>query len=288
MSHDGPRFAFPTSSPAIRLLLLVNAAVFLLNAALMGRLSDSSDGGSGFWFAFSCSGMLDGFGLGALRLVTYQFTHSFRDPMHLVLNMAVLWFFGTMAEQRLGFRGTLKLYVCGGLGGALLHVAIAAAHGNPDVPVVGASGACYGFLLYAACVAPRSTVILLVLPMPLWGLAALLVGIGLYSTFVEFATGFAGGVSHGAHLGGALLGCLAFHCGWFVDFRGAGRPGFFAHWRDVFVQRRRAAALRQASVHELQLDQVLAKVKQQGLPSLTASERRFLDRTSAAAKNRGS
>ena len=61
MSHDGPRFAFPTLGPAIKLLLIANAAVFVLNAVLMGRLSDSSDGGSGLWFAFSCSGVLDGF-----------------------------------------------------------------------------------------------------------------------------------------------------------------------------------------------------------------------------------
>ena len=288
MSHDGPRFAFPTLGPAIRLLLIANAVVFVLNAVLLGRLSDSADGGSGAWFAFSCSGVLDGFGLGTLRLLSYQFTHSFRDPMHLVLNMAVLWFFGTMVEPRLGYRGTLKLYLCGGFAGALLHVGIAAAQGNANVPVVGASGACYAFLLHAACVAPRSTVILIVLPVPLWGLAALLVGLGLYSTFVEFATGFEGGVSHGAHLGGALLGFLSFRFGWFVDFRTPDRPGLFASWRDLLARRRRAAALHEASQRELQLDQILAKVKQQGLPSLTAAERRFLDRSSATARNRGS
>lgn len=288
MSHDGPRFAFPTLGPAIKLLVVVNVAVFVLNAVLTGRLSDPGDGGSGFWFAFSCSGVLDGWGLGALRLLTYQFTHSFRDPMHLVLNMAVLWFFGTMAEPRLGYRGTLKLYLCGGLLGAVVHVVIAAAQGDPNVPVVGASGACYAFLLYAACTAPRSTVILIVLPMPLWGLSALLVGLGLYSTFVEFATGFQGGVSHGAHLGGALLGCLAFRFGWFADFRGEGGPGPFARWRDLLVRRRRDAALREESARDLQLDRILAKVKQQGLPSLTAAERRFLDRMSATAKNRNS
>jgi len=282
MSYDGPRLNFPTLTPAIRLLLLWNAGVFLLNAVLFGRLSDASGDAAGFWFAFSWAGLFDGFGLGTLRLLTYQFTHSFRDPMHVVLNMAVLYFFGTMAESRLGYRGTLKLYVGGGIAGAALHLLIASLQGAANVPLVGASGACYGFLLYAACVAPRSTVILLVLPMPLWGLAALLVGIGVYSTFVEFATGFPGGVSHGAHLGGAAFGCCAFRFGWCMDYRGS--FAWITRWRAQLLQRRRASMLRIASVHELQLDQILAKVKQRGLTALSPTERRFLERASASAR----
>ena len=117
MSYDGPRF--PSLTPAIKQLLLVNAAVFFLNMLLLGRLSAPTEGGGGYWFAFSWSLSLDGFGLGALRLLTYQFTHAFADPWHFLGNMMVLFFMGTIAEQRLGYRGTWKLYVLGGVAGAL-------------------------------------------------------------------------------------------------------------------------------------------------------------------------
>jgi len=285
MSYEGPRLHFPALTPAIRFLLLANCAVFLANAALLGQLSDPGAGSGGFWFAFSGSGMLEGWGLGLLRLVSYQFTHSFRDPMHLAMNMLVLYFFGTMVEQRLGARGTLRLYVAGGVAGALLHLAVAAVQGHADVPLVGASGACYAFLLYATCMAPRSTVFLLFVPVPLWGLAAFLVGLGVYSTFVELATGFADRVSHGAHLGGAALGAIAHRARWFVGYPQRGDGGsWLGGWRARLRAVRAQRVQRAQAAHELQLDEILAKVQQTGIASLTAAERRFLERTSEQSR----
>lgn len=287
MSYDGPRFVLPGLPPAIRLLVILNAAVFLANAVLVGRLSDPVAGG-GSWLACSWAGLFDGYGLGLLRLVTYQFTHAFTDPMHLLMNLLVLYFFGGQAEQRLGYRGTLKLYLYGGFAGALLHLGIAALQGVANVPLVGASGACYAFLLYAACLAPHARVILIVVPVPMWGLAALLVGVAVYSTFVEFATGFPGGVSHGAHLGGAVVGFLVHRSGLLVDYVPYGeRPGLLARMQGEW-RARRAAARQQAAVdRELQLDAILAKVKEHGLPSLTKAERRFLEQASAGSRGRG-
>ncbi len=280
VSHDptAPGFRLPLPTRAIRGLLVANALVFVANALLLGRLSDPRPGG-GAWFACSWDRLFEGYGLGLVRFGTYQFTHAFADPLHFLLNALVLWFFGPMVEERLGARNTVRFYLLGGLVGALLHLGIAALQGEANVPLVGASGACYAFLLYAACVAPRAQVILFVIPLPLWGLAALLVGIGVYSTFVEFATGFAGGTAHGAHLGGAAFGALAFWRGF-----GTGREG--SGWWAAFA--RRAAAARAVAEQQQQeaLDAVLAKVKAQGLPSLTKAERRLLARASAAAAAR--
>lgn len=289
MSYDGPHFQLPTLTRAIKQLMLVNAAVFGANILLVGRLSAPTPDGGGFWFAFSWSGLWDGYGLGLLRIVTYQFTHSFEDLMHVLMNMLVLYFFGTMAETRLGYRGTIKLYLCGGTAGALLHLAVAAVQGHADVPLVGASGACYAFLIYAACMAPRSLVILLLFPVQLWIVAVGFVLIGLYATYVELVRGYVGGVAHGAHLGGAALGYAAYRLQWFVDWgdhAGISRPG----WIAGLVQRLRArsAARRQhhAAEQQLQLDEILAKVKRDGLAALSPDERRFLERMSREAQKR--
>lgn len=289
MSYDAPRFQLPTMTPAIKHLLIANFVVFVANMLAVGRLSAPGDGGGGFWFAFSWSGLWDGFGLGLLRCLTYQFTHDFQDPMHLLMNMLVLYFFGTMAEARLGYRGTIRLYLFGGLAGAVLHLLLAALQGSADVPLVGASGACYGFLVYAACMAPRSYVILIVFPIQLWLLAAGLVFLGLYATYTELALGYVGGVAHGAHLGGAALGFVAYRRSWFIDWAdhaGRDRPGW---WHGLLQgwQRKRAQQLhRKAEEQQLQLDEILAKVKEGGLGSLTAAERRFLERVSKQAKKR--
>lgn len=287
MSYENARFQLPTMTPAIKLLLIINGSVFFANALLLGRLSDLASGTEGFWFAFSWQGLFEGYGLGLLRALTYQVTHSFRDPKHILLNMLVLYFFGTMTEARLGYFGVLRLYVWGGLCGALAHLAVASLQGNADVPLVGASGACYAFLLYATCMAPRSVVLLIFVPVPLWGLASVLVGLGVYATFVDLATGFPGGVSHGAHLGGAALGALAWRASWFADQAGGRGTGFFAgilQRARAMQQERRQRAL---AARELQLDEILAKVKQQGLGSLRPDERRFLERQSQRTRQDG-
>jgi membrane associated rhomboid family serine protease len=267
--------------------MLVNAAVFVVNMMLLGRLSAPVDDG-GFWLAFSWAGLWEGFGLGLVRVVTYQFTHSFQDILHLALNMLVLYFFGTMAEARLGYRGTWKLYLIGGASGALLHLVLASIQGRADVPLVGASGACYAFLVYAACMAPRSLVIFIVFPLQLWVLAAGFVVLGAYAVFVEFASGYPlGQVAHGAHLGGAALGYTAHRMNWFVDWAdhaGLDRPNWFAGLLQRAREKRAERRQQNARQQQLQLDEILDKVKQHGLASLSPEERRFLERMSKQAR----
>jgi membrane associated rhomboid family serine protease len=263
--------------PAVRWLLLANVAVFVANALLLGRLSEPARGG---WFAFSGTGLLEGYGLGALRLVTYQFTHAFADPLHLLFNMIALWVFGPMVESTLGTPGTVRLYLWGGVAGALGHLALSAWQGHPSAALVGASGACYALLLHAACTMPQATIIFFIVRLPLAALAAVLVGLGVYLTFVELATGMGGGVSHSAHLGGAALGWLAYRQRWFA--RGTTSPlaRLVGALRTAAARHRQRAAL----ARELRLDEILAKVKEQGLGALDDEERRFLAEASRQAR----
>ncbi|MBL8754355.1 MAG: rhomboid family intramembrane serine protease [Planctomycetes bacterium] len=280
MSYRGPSIPLPLPS-ATKTLLLVNVAVFLVNMLLFGRLTQ--------WFAFSWPGLFDGFGLGLLRVVSYQFTHSFQDVMHVLTNMISLWVFGPMVESRLGRAGTLRLYLWGGMAGALGHLAVASLLGTAAVPLVGASGACYALLVFAACTAPQAQIVFFIVQMPLWGLAALLVGIGVYSTWVELATGYQGGVSHSAHLGGALLGFVAWRLRLFASWSeyAPDRPGLGQRLLQAWRRRRTAGAQRAAEQQELQLDAILAKVKEHGIGALLPAERRLLDRISRQKQGHG-
>lgn len=282
MMTEGPRL--PQLTPAIKHLMIVNAIVFGLNAILFGRLSaPAGDVAGGFWFAFSWDLATDGYGLGLLRLISYQFTHSFTDAWHFFGNMMVLYFMGTLAEPRLGYRGTIKLYLVGGICGALMHLGLAVLQGYHNVPLVGASGACYSFLVYAACRYPNAMVFNFI---PLWALTGVLVFVAFYQTFIGLAGGFSGGVAHSAHLGGAILGFFAFRKNLFVDWAGdyGNRPGFLSGMMQNVKQAkvRRQAEAQQAQ--DLQMDEILAKVKAEGLSSLTAGERKFLEKASKQAQ----
>jgi len=266
-------FRWPALTAGVKWLLLVNAAVFAVHFVVVGISHDPTL--LPRWFGVSAPNLVEGYGLGLLRLVTYQFVHAFSPPLHFLFNMLFLYFFGTWVEGGIGKRRFIALYLCSGVVGALVEVGIwLLFRHRADVPVIGASGACYGIVVYAACMSPHATVWLLVFPVPMWILAWILVGLGAYELYDNLLFG-GGGVAHGCHLGGALWGFLA--------YRRKLEPVFLL---DRFEAWRRRQTARSASENREVVDRLLDKVQRQGLNSLTAAERRFLDRRSRDLRGR--
>lgn len=259
--------ALPRMTPAVKVLMLINVGVFVLNLLMWGRL------GSREWLALSASGLWDGYGLGLLRFGTYQFTHSFTDPLHLGFNMLILYLFGTFVEGAVGRKGMYWLYLLSGLVGGLLHLVLEAMVVH-DIPVIGASGACYGIMVYAAFMAPRMRVILIVFPIELRFVVGIMVFIGLYQTLLMFGGATSGGgVAHGAHLGGALWGFIAFKLA---------RAGVSP--QEWLRRRRFESSSRKTQRKQEVLDELLEKVHRQGMSALTPAERRFLERVSKSSR----
>lgn len=131
------------------------------------------------------------------QLVTYMFLHG--SPWHLILNMFIIWMFGTPLESVWGSNRFLNYYVVCGLGGALLSFFF-----SYHTTVIGASGAGYGILLAYAILFPYNEIYV-------WGLfpvrARTLVVIMIV---IEFLSGITGGdgVAHFAHLGGMGAGFI--------------------------------------------------------------------------------
>ena len=270
-SMNGAQLSFPRMTPGVKALILINAGVFFANLILGGTFSA--------WFGVSTANVFDGFGLGVLRLVTYQFVHAYLDPWHFIMNMLILYFFGTMVEASIGRRGIFKLYMMSGVLGAVLQLLISVAM-DGGATMVGASGSAYGIMVYAAVLAPTSNVLFFgVLPIQLRWLVGILVFAGLYMTVLQFREGVSDGVAHGAHLGGALFGFVAakFIRTYFVTsdhrpfFGGIGAK--FQAWKSD--RARRAKAERDATV-----DALLDKVSREGMSALTPSERKALERAS--------
>jgi membrane associated rhomboid family serine protease len=191
-----------SASPWVQRILLANVAVFVLSIAIPLPFLVR-------WFSFVPAELL----ARPWGIFTYMFLHG--GFWHLLFNMLVVFFFGPPLEQRLGGIEFLKLYLLGGLGGALLGFVFAF-----QTPVIGASAAVYALMLAFAWFWPNA-------PIYVWGIfplkAKFLVAGLVAFTFLATLNEAQSTTAHFAHLGGLIAGFL------YLRFGQGGWPaaGFF-------------------------------------------------------------
>lgn len=184
--------------PVVRLLVAVNAGVFLLESLAGLDLTAAF----ALWPAgsFRVAGYGGLVGFAPWQVATYAFLHA--NLAHLALNMFGLWTFGRDVERAVGSRRFAALYAASVLVAGLAQLVVASVPPVQAYPTVGASGGVFGVLLAFAVLFPRRTVMLVIppIPMPAWlfvtGYAALELFWGV--------TGTVAGVAHFAHLGGMV------------------------------------------------------------------------------------
>lgn len=193
-----PSFNFGgfTITPAVKALLLANAILYIVPVLtgfdLQRRL-----------LLFLVPGLvLRGM---VWQLFTYMFLHG--GFSHILFNCLTLWMFGSAVEQTWGTRRFATYYLsCGLAAGAC--VTLVALFGGPDAlytPTVGASGAIFGVIVAFGMLFPDAPVLMMFLfPMPAKYFAMLLAGIELLMQLSQPGSG----ISHVAHLGGAVYGFL--------------------------------------------------------------------------------
>ena len=133
------------------------------------------------------------------QLITYMFLHS--SALHIVFNMLGLVTFGPELEKRFGTTKFLKLYLLIGVLSGLSHCILI------SNPVIGASGAIWGIMMMYALFNPNQILHLyFLIPAKVKYLVGVFFSIELYLTLV----GSNDGVSHIAHVGGALSGLIIY------------------------------------------------------------------------------
>ena len=180
-------------SPAVKILLISNVVVFLLNL-IVGDVMTLRLG-------LSPQAVLEQWAV--WQPVTYMFLHSTGGIGHLLFNMLALWMFGTELERTWGTRFFTKFYFVTGVGAAATTLLVSMFFNDVYYSVtVGASGAIYGLLVAYAMYFPHRTIYYIIFPIP----ARVFVLIAGAIAFLSSLGGPGGGVAHAAHLGGLVVG----------------------------------------------------------------------------------
>jgi len=144
----------------------------------------------------------------AWQLVTFQFLHDTTGPLHIIINLVLLWYFGRQVESFLGRISFLKLYLWSGVAGGLTQVIIAKSFGDPAIALMGASaGVCGVIAAFAAIHWDQKLILWLafVYPVPTRGKWVILILLGF--CVLEWVVG-ADNVAHAAHFGGIWMGLV--------------------------------------------------------------------------------
>ena len=196
MTYSYRRVTFSSSpfggsfTPAIKNLIIANAAVFFLQAVAGYKLI--------YFF-----GLVPQLVLGKFyfwQLFTYQFLHG--GLFHILFNMLALWMFGGELEKLWGSSSFLKYYFLCGIGAGICTVIFLPTSVNPTI---GASGAIYGILLAYGLLFPDRTIyIYMLFPMKAKHFVILMGAVSFFSSI----SANQGGIAHIAHLGGMVFGYL--------------------------------------------------------------------------------
>jgi len=141
------------------------------------------------------------------QFVTYIFMHG--APLHILLNMLILWYFGAEIELRLGQWNFLKYFLICGVGAGLFNFGVNMLFTDPmrlTHPIIGASGAIFGILTaYGIFFGNRYFLVFFLFPMKAKYFVLLMAAIELIMGVEANAQD---NVAHFAHIGGMFVGAV--------------------------------------------------------------------------------
>jgi membrane associated rhomboid family serine protease len=255
--HHAPhmRMQFPRITPVVKWLLIINIVAFI-SGYLTPRF--------GFFLLNWFSVLPENFGktLQLWRYITYQFLHG--GLGHILFNMIILYFFGTMLENFWGSRKFLTFYLICGTTGGIFYPILVHIGWLPLGFLFGASGSILGMLAAAAILFPRMLVYVFgIFPLKMYVLAIILVAWSLLSILRPDVNDNAGGEA--AHLGGMCAGAI-----YVLSEKWRQRLKKKVHkniWESRMTNQR---------ILQMEVDRILKKVHDSGMHSLTYKEKKTL------------
>lgn len=280
-----------STASVVTIVIILNVGLWLLQIIFSGR--DMIHGGPVTAFlACKPEDIFGGFPK-IWKLVTAGFAHDWNGPWHLFVNMLFLFFFGRELERIYGRRDFWILYLGASSLGALAqatasHVRqvtfMCPQHGVLEGPaILGASAGVAAVLVVFTLYYPRRTILFFFfIPAPVWVLCVIFILqdiLGITSPQVRDP------VAHFAHLAGAGFGFLYKYFDWRWENvrRSIGLGGWQRRSRRPLPRQRRRGEKTPAPLVEprpdavsKRIDELLAKIHEKGMGSLTEEEREFL------------
>ncbi len=244
-------------SPFIKLMLISNLAIFMIQSLANYPLSDFLGLTPARFFAEFPNLLFQPF--------TYMFLHA--DFWHIFFNMFALWMFGTEIEFTWGKKAFAKFYILAGLSGAVLTLIF-----QPELPypVIGASGAIYGVLIAYWLLFPhRYLYIYFLFPVKVkWAIPGFMI--------LGFMAG-GGNIAHFAHLGGAIFGLIFVKADWRIARFGNMLKKIRLKKQEAKFEKNRL----KAEDTMKRVDEILDKISEVGIDNISREDRKFLEDTSS-------
>lgn len=247
---------------AIKILLFANIGAFLLDYLTGGRYIRE-------WFALDPNRVLHD--MQVWRLGSYLFVHEIHSNFfHLILNMLLLWMFGSPVAETLGERKFYWFYFSTGVFSGLCSLIFYTVTNNPTT-IIGASGALFGVMVAFAVFFPTQQILILFL-FPVQARYAVLI----FSAVELLSITSNDRIAHITHLGGAVFA--------FAYFKLEGRGiDLLDRWRNRKVEEKHRAAKKtqeETAQTMIDIDPILKKISQTGMGSLTKEEKEKLEKAS--------
>ena len=247
---------------ALRILLIVNVAIFLVDKFTDGQYIRQ-------WLALDPVLTLHNWEL--WRLATYLFVHDLNPPyFHILINMLLLWMFGTSLVETMGERKFWWFYIATGVFSGLCSLVFYSVTNNPTT-VIGASGAIFGLMFAFAKFFPTQQFLIFFL-FPVQARYAVLI----FGAVELISITSNDRIAHMAHLGGALFAWLYF------TFEGRGASAL-SRWKNRKVERAHRALQRseeEVGQVMVDIDPILKKISRTGMGSLSKEEKDMLEKAS--------
>ncbi len=235
------------------------------------------------------------------RLITSGFLHG--SWLHYGFNMIALLSFSFSLELTFGYVKFLLIYFGSKIGGSLLALFVHRNHG--DYSAIGASGAISGVIMSSIILFPDHNIGFVILPFEIksWIFALLFIVISIFGIKAQRDN-----IGHEAHLGGALTGILISlilrpsileQNPWIVLLTAGPIIAFLIliirnpavlmaekYWGETLSRRNfrfrekanpQDLKFKNKSEREASLNQLLDKIKKEGIDSLSKKERELLD-----------
>jgi len=254
------RMTLPRITPVVKWLLIINVAIYFLQALGADNL---------LMVSFSLYPASLSLALQLWRLVTYQFLHG--SILHILFNMLGLFFLGPTLERNWSGKRFLIFYLGCGVAGGLFYIFLVAVNFLPALPMIGASGAILGMLAACAILFPHFVVFIFLFPVPIRVAAIAFTVIYLIAVITRGAN--AGGDA--AHLAGMAAGAI------YV---------FSQDWRDKLRFKIKSDLWHKKITNQqnlqVEVDRILQKVHDSGIASLTPKEKKLLRKATQTERMR--